>query len=219
MNDPASPRSRFWQPLGRWSPTLLGLAVVLFVLFHLWGSVATLRNAKESNQCEKNLMHVYDDLREYIQDHGDLPRDANGDVSLAIIKSSRSCQGEDLGAGYFVSPIVSPTHMTPQYEPTRVVLCDKPGNHVMHLANGLVLRRSGVVQEQALLLFTDGTVFRWSGHAPHYAEWAEDFAVGEGEPYPPGVAERLIANPHNRSFRQRCLSAPSALRTGVGGAK
>ena len=73
-----------------------------------------------------------------------------------------------------------------------VLVCDIPGNHVMHLANGLRERRHGTIQEQALLLLSNGHVAVWVGNSDEYKKWVADFVNGKGNPFPPGMEERVL---------------------------
>ena len=71
----------------------------------------------------------------------------------------------------------------------QVLLFDRPGNHLQRRANGLLHRVGGVIQEEASLLLTDGSVVTWHGDSPDYAAWAERHSAGEDDPYPPGIEE------------------------------
>ena len=75
-----------------------------------------------------------------------------------------------------------------------MLACDKPGNHVIHLANGLRERRDGKIQEQALLFLLNGRAVVWIGDSSDYENWIADFVEGSGNRFPPGIEERLRRN-------------------------
>jgi hypothetical protein len=179
---------------------LLWLAVVgicLWGLFELWGSVGTARNAVARVRCQENLKLVYPALVRFVEQHGHVPVDDEGNFSLRMLvegpdsrlslKNLEPCEGHAPEVAYLAAPGISSGDFERGDGVARIVLFDRPGNHLLLRKNGAYERRNGVVQEQALFLYSNGMIRMWYGNAPDYAAWVEQFSKGAGEPFPPGV--------------------------------
>jgi hypothetical protein len=168
--------------------------------------LATARNTVERLSCEKNLKQLYPMIQRFVDAHGRLPLNEHGEFSLSQAGNNdqtaefadaglHACVGDDATACYLLATDVSPKDIGGSSASLpKILLYDRPGNHVLRKANGLLERRNWVVQEQALLLLTDGSVLQWRGDSPDYAAWAKGFADGTGDPYPPGIEHWLKLN-------------------------
>jgi hypothetical protein len=173
------------------------IAVVALGLFALVGGLGNARNAEERIRCQRILEAVFASLD--VNHHDSPPRVSGGSVqagirNLAAAVGDRSFTHSgltrDVSEAYVVAPELDAAHLVAE-EP-RVLACDKPGNHVLRLRNGLRERRNGKIQEQALLLLSTGDVVAWVGDSDEYRKWVDGFAAGKGSAFPPGMEERIL---------------------------
>ena len=167
-------------------------------LFFLWGGMSTARGPAERTACRANLHSLYALIQEFVTNHGRLPMDEQGQLSLNELFETSSTQHEwhaccdDDVASCYLWGAVSPGDIpTSDSEFPKILLYDRPGNHMLTLANGLARRVDGVRQEAALLLLSDGSIFSWHGDSPAYESWAKQYSEGLGESFPPGVEDRI----------------------------
>jgi hypothetical protein len=173
------------------------LAIVAGGAFFLVGGLATARNAEERVRCERVLEAVLASLKE--AQHDSQSR-VSPDVLQAALRKvaptasehsiAHSGPARDVSEAYVVARDFDATRLGTDVP--RVPVCDKPGNHVLRLRNGLTQRRNGKTQEQALLLLSTGHVAVWIGDSDEYREWVADFVAGAGSPLPPGMEERIL---------------------------
>ena len=183
----------------------IGAFVVVLVLILYILPLESARNAAAMARCSNNLQHLYIGILEYVKRNGDLPRNADGELWLVplfegpnalVDKANFSpCRGDDVTANYLCGHQIMRTDLQAHRDqPPRVLLCDQPGNHI-YTRYGMVfdrpIRKDGQVQELAKLLLADGSVHFWMGDAADYEAWTTAFAKGVGQPYPPGLEERL----------------------------
>ena len=173
------------------------LAIVAGGAFFLVGGLGTARNAEERVRCERVLEAVLASLKK--AEH-DSQSTASPDVLQAILRKLASGASEQsiahlgptrgVSEAYVVASDFDATRLGADVP--RVLVCDKPGNHVLRLRNGLTQRRNGKTQEQALLLLSTGHVAVWIGDSDEYREWVADFVAGTGSALPPGMEERIL---------------------------
>ena len=173
------------------------LAIVAGGAFFLVGGLGTARNAEERVRCERVLEAVLASLKEAQHDSQST---VSPDVLQAALRKVASTASEhsithsgptrDISEAYVVASDFDATRLGADVP--RVLVCDKPGNHVLRLRNGLTQRRNGRTQEQALLLLSTGHVAVWIGDSDEYREWVADFVAGTGSALPPGMEERIL---------------------------
>jgi len=186
---------------GRVMRYLLIVASVLTLVaggaFFLVGGLATARNAEDRVRCERVLKAVLASLKEAQHDSQST---VSPDVLRAILRKLASGATDqsithlgptrDVSEAYVVARDFDATRLGADVP--RVLVCDKPGNHVLRLRNGLIQRRNGKTQEQALLLLSTGHVAVWIGDSDEYREWVADFVAGTGSALPPRMEERIL---------------------------
>ena len=188
---------------------LAGTLVVLLVVFLLWGTeLGTAYSAVVRTKCMRNLKSIDAVLLEHQSKGEPLPTSEGGRLSLKSLLDSSSgshtvgsCSGHSRNADdiYLVAPrFFERLDAKLANKLPTIIICDKPGNHIMRRWNGLALRKEWQVQEMACMLLSSGDVIFWHGNTDDYAEWANGFSSGKGDvaQYPPGIEERL------RGFRQ-----------------
>ena len=183
--------------LKRWILRLVvvGSLVVLSTIgFFLWGMVGQPKGIQERRTCCHTLRLVYVGVRKYVDENGELPLDENGKLALNKISAKYSdevrftaCQG-DLDSSYLTNPDLSAVDLVTL--PPRIIVCDRPSNHVLRYANGLRYRGDDGVQIQANLLLSNGDVTIWYGGLKTYETWVSEF-LRDGSTFPPGVLERI----------------------------
>jgi len=201
MNDDATHANNVTRSVRR---LIIALSVIVFggaFLFTIWGGMGTARNAAERVRCQQILKSLFAAIEADIQrPHSELDRGGiSSRLRNLVVKPGdhspiHSGPNRSVADAYAFSPNLDAA--SSDDPPLRVLVCDKPGNHVMHLANGLRERRDGKIQEQALLLFSNGSVAVWVGDSHEYKKWVADFVNGKGSPFPPGMEERVLDYAH-----------------------
>jgi len=146
-------------------------------LILLQGEIGTARNAAERFHCDEALRKIFARIEsEQTKRGGRLTRD---DIVrlLEDTDSEHSGPRQDLRRAYVVAKDFELP--LPAGTVTRVIICDSPGNHIIHLANGFRARRNGVLQEGASLLQSDGQILHFQGDSPEYSKWVAMFSNGE----------------------------------------
>ena len=145
------------------------------VFFFFFVEVGTARNAVESNKCRKDLGNIGLAIQSHVNQTGDLPRDAKGQFSLASLPIGPTMSSH--WKSCVDSFITAPDFTLEQFHSSRptVMICDRPGNHVLRHSSGRKVRENGIVQEQAHFLMSTGFVAIWRGDSTELAAWSETF--------------------------------------------
>ena len=188
---------------------LAGTLIVLLVVFLLWGTeLGTAYSAVVRTKCMRNLKSIDAVLLEHQSKGEPLPTSEGGRLSLKSLLDSSSglhafgdgpCHTRNVDDFYLVTQrFVERLNAKSANKLPAIIICDKPGNHIIRRWNGLALRKEWQVQEMACMLLSSGDVIFWHGNTEDYAEWAHGFSSGKADValYPPGIEKRL------RDFRK-----------------
>ena len=187
-------------PLSRRSRIIfasLFTALITVALFELVGAMGHGLNSTMS--CEHNLQQLYSRIEDSVSANGLLPIDDQGgllveDISLqegARFQLHSCCDG-DIASCYLLGRDVEADDIGGANDAVpKILLYDRPGNHIRRLANGRKQRVDWIPQEDALLLLCNGSIFHWRGDSPAYREWVERYSQGIGEPFPPGMRAQM----------------------------
>lgn len=173
------------------------ITVVAAGALALLGGLGNAHNAEERIRCQRILEAIFASLE---NDH----RDSQSPVSRGSIQAcvcnlspaagerafTHSGPTRDVSEAYVVAPELNAAQQVAGAP--RVLACDRPGNHVLRLRNGLSQRQNGRIQEQALLLLSTGHVVTWIGDSGEYQKWVDGFVSGTGSAFPPGMEEQIL---------------------------
>ena len=115
----------------------------------------------ESYRCERNLELIGESILRQIR-NGDVPFDAGGRIDFGRIQIDgdlNPCGKSKSIVGSYVSATNLCNGDFAEFREPKVVLADKPGNHILLTATGQIQRDYlGRVMEQSRILMSDGKV-------------------------------------------------------------
>ena len=147
------------------------------LLFVLLRGLDDIRPSVQREECRQHLRTLYDAIDKYVSANGNLPRDQNGQVSLALFAAQEmpveyrvnrevlKCPAINRATGidYFCNPELSAADFFPHSH--TVIACDRPENH----------------PDFMLMLLGDGSVRFFIAPLENREKWTQLFLSGDQE--------------------------------------